>query len=590
MYLWILVVGSFAAFYNAWGIGANDCANSFATSVGAKVLTLKKAIIIASIFEFLGAFLMGSHVTSAIRKKIVSYEIFEDEPGALMFGMLCCNISAGIWLNLATYFKFPVSTTHSIIGAILGFALAYGGSESVLWEKVGMVIASWVLSPVLAGIFSLSIYTIIKKYVFNSSKPVENTILIFPILTFFTFLINSFFIFYKGTPQLKLDKLDLWVAMVIAFSIAIITSFLSWYFYIPYAKKKMLENRQSREEEQQLQEQQSQITNGDNDHQYNQEDNDNILVLDNCDQLNEESHSDISRTSNYRMAGVRETNLDTVIETNNSNETNNENKITDSNERLDNDEKNENYENNNNSSSSRFNCFGNSNNERKLAKQNSYKINNNEDDIYLNDLSIIENIYRLKNYIKHLLIKEKASKIELLHKNAVSIDPDAEQLCSSLQVITACFSSFAHGANDVANSIAPYATIYSIYESESVSKKMDVPLWVLFIGGFGIVIGLATWGYKIIDRIGQELTKITPSRGFIIELSAALTTLIASRAELPVSTTHCQIGSVIGCGIGDNKNNIEWSLTKDIVYSWIITLPATGFLSAALFSFGYYAP
>ena len=588
MYLWILVVGSFAAFYNAWGIGANDCANSFATSVGAKVLTLKKAIIIASIFEFLGAFLMGSHVTSAIRKKIVSYKIFEDEPGALMFGMLCCNISAGIWLNLATYFKFPVSTTHSIIGAILGFALAYGGSESVLWDKVGLVIASWVLSPVLAGIFSLSIYTIIKKYVFNSSKPVENTILIFPILTFFTFLINSFFIFYKGTPQLKLDKLDLWIAMVIAFSIAIITSVLSWYFYIPYAKKKMLENRQSREEEQQLQEQQSQITNGDNHHQYNQEDNDNILILDNCDQLNEESHSDINRTSNYRMTSVRETNLDTVIETNNSNETNNENKITDSNERLDNDEKNENYGNNN--SSFRFNCFGNSNNERKLAKKNSYKINNNKDDIYLNDLSIMENIYRLKNYIKHLLIREKASKIELLHKNAVSIDPDAEQLCSSLQVITACFSSFAHGANDVANSIAPYATIYSIYESESVSKKMNVPLWVLFIGGFGIVIGLATWGYKIIDRIGQELTKITPSRGFIIELSAALTTLIASRAELPVSTTHCQIGSVIGCGIGDNKNNIEWSLTKDIVYSWIITLPATGFLSAALFSFGYYAP
>ena len=119
---------------------------------------------------------------------------------------------------------------------------------------------------------------------------------------------------------------------------------------------------------------------------------------------------------------------------------------------------------------------------------------------------------------------------------------------------------------------------------------MDVPLWILFIGGFGIVIGLATWGYKIIDRIGQRTNEDYPSRGFIIELSAALTTLIASRAELPVSTTHCQIGSVIGCGIGDNKNNIEWSLTKDIVYSWIITLPATGFLSIALFSFGYYAP
>ena len=233
-------------------------------------------------------------------------------------------------------------------------------------------------------------------------------------------------------------------------------------------------------------------------------------------------------------------------------------------------------------------CF--KNNKKKLQKQKSYKINNITDDIYLPSLNITENVNRLKSYISKLSMKEKAEKIELLHKNAITIDPDAEYLCSSLQVITACFSSFAHGANDVANSIAPFATVYSIYETESVSKKMDVPIWILFIGGFGIVIGLATWGYKIIDRIGQELTKVTPSRGFIIELSAALTTLIASRAELPVSTTHCQIGSVIGCGLGDNKNNVEWKLFKEIIYSWIITLPATGFLAAGLFSFGYYAP
>ena len=121
-----------------------------------------------------------------------------------MFGMLCSNLAAGIWLNLATYFKFPVSTTHSIIGAIIGFSMAYGGTKSVLWNKVGLVVASWVLSPVLAGVFSLLFYTIIKKYVFQSQNPVDNTILVFPILTFFTFLINGFFIFYKGTPQLKL--------------------------------------------------------------------------------------------------------------------------------------------------------------------------------------------------------------------------------------------------------------------------------------------------------------------------------------------------------------------------------------------------
>ena len=165
-----------------------------------------------------------------------------------------------------------------------------------------------------------------------------------------------------------------------------------------------------------------------------------------------------------------------------------------------------------------------------------------------------------------------------------------KKLCNWIQIITACFSSFAHGSNDVANAIAPLATIYHIYRYESITKKTNVPIWILLIGGFGIVVGLATWGYKIINRMGKEITKISASRGFIIELSAALTVIIASRAEIPVSTTHCQVGSIVGCGLVGGKKNIQWSLLKNIVMSWIITLPVTGFLSAGLFSYGYYAP
>ena len=101
---------------------------------------------------------------------------------------------------------------------------------------------------------------------------------------------------------------------------------------------------------------------------------------------------------------------------------------------------------------------------------------------------------------------------------------------------------------------------------------------------------MATWGYKIIDRIGRELTKISPSRGFIIELAAATTIIIASRSEMPVSTTHCQVGSVVGCGLTGGKKNVKWKILKGILFSWLITLPVTGFLSAALFSYGYYSP
>ena len=152
------------------------------------------------------------------------------------------------------------------------------------------------------------------------------------------------------------------------------------------------------------------------------------------------------------------------------------------------------------------------------------------------------------------------------------------------------FSSFAHGSNDVANAVAPLATIYSIYTLDRIERTANVPVWILLIGGVGIVFGLATWGYKIINKIGRELTKISPSRGFIIELASAITVIIASRTELPVSTTHCQVGSVVGCGLSNGKKNVEWKLLKGIIWSWVITLPVTGFLSAALFSYGFYSP
>ena len=168
MYSWILGFGVLFSLYNGWGGGANDCANSFATSVGAKVLTLKKAVLIASVFEFGGAVLLGSHVTDFVRKKIVAVDIFEDNPGALMFGMLCADLSSALWLTFATYYKYPVSTTHSIIGAIIGFSLAYGGNDAVNWEKIGLIILSWLASPLIAGIFSFSIFSLLKRDLFSN--------------------------------------------------------------------------------------------------------------------------------------------------------------------------------------------------------------------------------------------------------------------------------------------------------------------------------------------------------------------------------------------------------------------------------------
>ena len=519
-FLWLVILGGFVAFYNAWGVGANDCANSFATSVGAKVLTLKNAVYIAAFFEFFGALLMGSHVTDTIRKKIVDTDIFQNEPQVLMLGMLCADLSSAIWLTIATYFKYPVSTTHSIIGAIIGFSLAYGGSNSVMWDKIGMIVASWIISPVIAGTFAFILFYLVKKYAFNTSQPYQMTLRIFPVLTFFTFLINGFFIFYKGTPSLNLDKTELWVGIVCALCLGITASLVSWYYYIPILRRRVaLFSTRVRPRLE------------------------NNVVENNTRQNNTRQNNTLQNNNN------QEHELDTF-----------EDMITPV------DQGDNQIEN--------------------LPLEDKLKT----EYVYQSQLDMQGNINRLKGYVKSLRHRKLDKKVLVLHQNAEVFDEKSEKVCSSLQVITACFSSFAHGANDVANAIAPLATIYAIYNTNTFEKKSNVPIWVLFIGGTGIVFGLATWGYKIIDRIGRELTKVTPSRGFIMELSAATTVVLASRTGIPVSTTHCQVGSVVGCGIGDGKKNMDLKIMRSIFFSWLITLPVTGFLAAGLFSFCHYSP
>lgn len=531
MYFWFLIVGGFISFFNAWGIGANDCANSFATSVGSGVLTLKKALIIAGIFEFLGSLLMGALVSDTVRKKIVDISIYESNPYALMLGMLTANFSAGIWLTIASYFRYPVSTTHSIIGAIIGFSMAYGGTGAVAWDSVGFVVLSWILSPILSGLFSFVFYSLFKRFVFTKDNAYNLTLRIFPVLIFGTFLINTFFIFYKGSPQYNLKDLPPWISVTISLSISIFLGLLTYFLYVPYIRKKVNNMFNLPENSNDV----SSNTTTVEELEMEGIKSDKVMEIEN---ETGESHTDVIDVDEIKSS---------VIEPESETEAQPENILSQSDNSFDNFE----YD------------------ESKTMK---------------------ENIKRSSEYTKEMKDHLENSMIEDLHKNAIEYDPKVERACTWLQVITACFSAFTHGANDVANSIAPFATVYAIQTTSQISPKSEIPIWMLAMGGIGIMVGLGTWGYKIIKRIGSELTKITPSRGFIIELSDALAVLIATQIKMPVSTTHCQVGSVVGCGLADGKGNVKWSLVKNIVYSWIITLPVTGFISAGLFSYAYYSP
>jgi len=162
--LWVVILSGIWMLITAWGIGANDVANSFGTVVGSKVLTLRQTVIVAAIFEFSGAFLVGSHVTDTIRKGIVEISLYTDEPGVLMLGMLSALIGSAIWLIIASYLKLPVSTTHSIVGGIIGFSLASKGTAGVQWKEVGYIVISWVSSPLLTGLLSFVTFMITRYH------------------------------------------------------------------------------------------------------------------------------------------------------------------------------------------------------------------------------------------------------------------------------------------------------------------------------------------------------------------------------------------------------------------------------------------
>ena len=201
----LLIIGCVCGFFMAWGIGANDVANAMGTSVGARALTLWQAVLVACVFEFAGAYLAGGEVTSTIRKGIIDAGVMSDNPELLVYGMIASLLAAGIWLLIASYFGWPVSTTHSIVGAIVGFAAVGIGVDAVAWGKVGSIVASWVVSPVIAGTVSFLLFTSVKRLILQTSDPFMNAKRYVPFYMFLTGFVVSMVTFLKGLKHVGLS-------------------------------------------------------------------------------------------------------------------------------------------------------------------------------------------------------------------------------------------------------------------------------------------------------------------------------------------------------------------------------------------------
>jgi len=431
----ILVLGVLIAAYMAWNIGANDVANAMGTSVGSGALTLRRAIIVAAVFEFLGAVLFGSNVTDTIRKGVLDFgsdEKLEEYSQQLMFGFMAALLAAAIWLTVATKWGLPVSTTHSIVGGVIGMGLFIYPS-SVQWGVVGKITLSWVASPLLGGILAFLSFWVIKKVIMEHDNPVEQTRRVAPILALPTFFVLGLALQFKGLKG----------------------------FY---------------------------------------------GNLHNSGYINK---------ANWLPAKEGTT----------------------------------------------FNPLA----------DGAW--------IPMNALLVALAIGALASFALYFVLR----RYEFKEEGYAGV----ERVFIWLQIITACYVAFAHGANDVANAIGPMAAIYDIATSATgtiSSEAVDVPIGLLLLGGAGITVGVATWGYKVMDTIGKKITHITPSRGFAAEFGAATTVLIFSMPFLavPISTTHTLVGAVVGVGLAGGASAVDFRVFAKIAASWVASLPVAG-LGAIIF-------
>ncbi len=447
--------------YMAWNIGANDVANAISTSVGSRALTIIKAVIIAAIFEFLGAYFLGGNVSKTIQSGIVNPEVFERDTMIFVLGMLGALLATGIWLNIASYFRLPVSTTHAIVGSVIGFGAIIGGIHAVNWNLVLSIAFSWIITPLLSGLIAYFVFHLLQKKILFAFSPIDATKKFIPFLIFFAILIFTLSIALGKITNLHIPYSFLYL-LLSAISIALIFSIVS-YFLVKKIKITHCKIQY---------------------HHPNQ-----LIAL-------EKAAKHLQRT--------------------------------------------------------------------KLSSKGELRARTSK---------ILEQVNEIK--------KEVKEKTEFT-QNA-SEYTQVEKVFGYLQVISVCLIAFAHGTNDVANAIGPVAAVFQTLHSNSIAISSKIPSWILLIGALGIVVGLATWGFRVVETIGKKITALTPTRGFSAEFSAATTILLASKFGFPISTTHALVGAILGVGLAKGLSALNLRTIRDIVMSWIITIPVCALLSIIVF-------
>jgi PiT family inorganic phosphate transporter len=456
----VLILNSLLAFYLAWNLGANDVANSMGTSVGAKAISLKQALIIAGILEFTGAVLFGHQVSRTLASQIIHPADFAQAPQVMLLGMMSVLLACGIWMNVATAWGLPVSSSHAIVGALAGFAWVAMGATAVNWSTIRLITLTWIATPIVSGAISALFYYPIQRWILHHPHPLVQL--------------------REWIPWLSAALVSLFGTIVFPTLAQPIQLFLKqqWHWVIP-------------------------------------------------------AH-DVSLT--IGAIGVAALTLVSWQQLEGG-----------------------------------WREWGVGRGESEVGSRESGV--RSQEPVPSSPLSPLPSL-------PHPSIPPSPhfphSPLPLL---------PLEQHLARFQVISACFVAFAHGSNDVGNAVAPLAAIVHIQQTGEVALTyFPVPLWVLMLGGAGIVAGLAVWGKKVIATVGEGIIPLQPSAGFCAELATATTVLLASRLGLPVSTSHALVGGVVGVGLMQGFSTVRFKTVGQIALAWGVTIPMAVGLAAGIFA------
>ncbi|CAI5759457.1 unnamed protein product [Candida verbasci] len=581
---YIFAIAMIFAFLDAWNIGANDVANSFSSSVSSRSLKYWQAMILAAICEFLGAVLVGSRVSDTIRNKIVDIDVFADSPAVLMLTMATALVGSSTWLTLATSIGMPVSTTHSIVGAVIGAAIAAKGGQNIHWgwNGVSQIIASWFIAPCIAGAFASIIFLISKFAVLeikNSRTSLRNAMLLVPILVFAAFSILTMLIVWKGSPKLGLGDLPTGTIVGAIFGTGGVATAVYFLFAYPYYRRKLMyEDWTLRWYD---------IFQGP------------LLWFKSLDSIPPmpQGHNltqDYYKGRRYDDAGnVIGEPLDKHQSATSDDQESIEKVGQDS---VDSQVDHEKAQSVNVQDQSIVVAEG----EESICKRKKWP---NDKKVYWKLLKespvnlpfVI--LLVLTHGIRQDIITNQGKKSVLagnlheMHTKSKYYDNKIEYMYSLLQAITACTMSFAHGANDIANATGPLATVYLVWTTNTTASKAEVPVWVLVYAAAALVIGLWTYGYRIMSNLGNKLILQSPARGFSIELGAAITTVMATQLAIPVSTTQSAVGATVFVGLCNRElKTVNWRMVAWCYLGWIFTLPCAGLIAGLLNGIILYAP